>query len=133
MFKRVVDKIYYTMSDLCYKWSKNKNYKYRGAISSNSLLKGHNTLFQEVTCIGCELGEYTYVQKNSFLLNTKIGKFCSIADHVRTGFGNHPYNMISTWPGFYYDTTPELRYTFFKGEPKVRIIRNTGGVIILLK
>lgn len=93
----------------------------------NSVLKGYNTIFVNTSCLDCEIGEYSYVQKNSFLLRTRVGKFCSIADHVRTGFGNHPISLISTWPGFYYDTTPELKYTFHTGEEVIEIFKKAHG------
>lgn len=33
--------------------------------------------------------------------NCKIGSFCSVAENVKIGFGNHPINRISTSPVFY--------------------------------
>ena len=110
-----------------YKSSTEKVYLYRGTNCYRTSFKGHNTVFKGAECIECDLGEYSYVQQNTFLLRTRVGKFCSIADHVRTGFGNHPIQMVSTWPGFYYDTTPELKYTFHKGASVIDVFRTVGG------
>lgn len=109
-----------------YARSKDKVYLYPSAKGTGTLFKGHNTLFSGVCCIDCEMGEYSYVQKDSFLYRTRVGKFCSIADHVQTGFGNHPTQMVSTWPGFYYDTTPELKFTFHRGAPVFNVFRMAG-------
>lgn len=35
-------------------------------------------------------GDYSYVGNDSDIINTTIGKFCSIAAHVRINPGNHP-------------------------------------------
>lgn len=44
---------------------------------------------------------------------TRIGCYCSIADHVRTCFGSHPTSVaVSTFPAFYYDTASGLGYTY---------------------
>lgn len=126
-FSSVINRIYYRIENHKYRHSQNKVYKYRGASSVNSILKGHNTLFPDVICDSCEIGQFTYIQKESSLLLTKIGRFCSIADHVRTGFGSHPTDMVSTYPSFYYNTTSELKFTLFRGEPKVETLRKTLG------
>lgn len=44
--------------------------------------------------IGCDLcSSYietgTYISENSIVRNTKVGKFCAIADNVRTVMGTH--------------------------------------------
>lgn len=112
-----------------YKRSDNKVFLYPKTNVRGTVLMGHNTVFSDTCCLDCRIDEYSYVQKNSFLLRTRIGRFCSIADHVRTGFGNHPTQMVSTWPGFYYDTTPELKYTFHNDTPVIEVFKTAlpGG------
>ena len=48
-----------------------------------------------------ELGDYSYVAKNSNITNVSIGKFCSIGPNFCCGLGLHPTNGISTHPMFY--------------------------------
>lgn len=117
MFKWLKNKIYSLFAFIRYRCSYKKNYLYMNARCINTTLRGHNVIFENSILKDCELGEYSYIQKNSCLNNTKIGKFCSIADNVRTGFGNHPTNMVSTFPSFYYDTSSQLKYTFHVGMP----------------
>lgn len=124
---KLFDFIYYKIENIRYRLSRNRVYKYRHVNSINSVLRGYNTLFEGVSIWNCEIGEYTYIQKHTNLINTKIGRFCSIADHVRTGFGNHPIDKITTFPAFYYNTKPELGFTFYSGEPRINIFRKTGG------
>lgn len=48
-----------------------------------------------------EIGDYTYVARNSCISLTKIGRFCSIGPNFMCGWGIHPLNGISTAPMFY--------------------------------
>ena len=47
------------------------------------------------------IGKYSYVDRNSTISNTEIGKFCSIGPNLLCGWGIHPTNGISTSPMFY--------------------------------
>lgn len=40
--------------------------------------------------VECVLGDYSYVMNDSDIMYTTVGKFCSIASHVRVNPGNHP-------------------------------------------
>lgn len=44
----------------------------------------------------CEIGEYTFIGKDVDITKAKIGRYCSIAPHVRIGQGEHDINEIST-------------------------------------
>lgn len=123
----IIKQIRYQIKLYKFSHSELKNYMYPGSKSANTIMKGHNVLFPNADCYDCEIGEFSYIQKNSCLYKTKVGKFCSIADYVKTGFGNHPTDMVSTYPGFYYDTYNELKYSFYKGKPKTELLRKTGG------
>ena len=43
------------------------------------------------------IGPYTYIGINSFIVNAKIGRYCSIANNVSIGPAEHPRSCISTW------------------------------------
>ncbi len=47
------------------------------------------------------VGDYSYLSKNSTIVLTEIGKFCSIGPNFLCGWGIHPINGISTSPMFY--------------------------------
>lgn len=55
------------------------------------------------------ISDFTYVSYGCVIINTSIGKFCSIAQNVKMGLGNHPIDFISTSPIFYTPNNP-LRY-----------------------
>ncbi len=78
--------------------------------------EGRNRLFENVNIANCKIGYATYIQKNSNLLYTSIGRYCSIADNVITCIGTHPTNYLSTFPCFYYDTTVELGFSYHYGD-----------------
>lgn len=72
---------------------------------NSTLFEGYNVIMNNVTLSNCSLGLCSYVNSNTLLLNTKIGKFCSIANNVQTCTGNHPTSeFVSTFPAFYYNT-----------------------------
>ena len=48
-----------------------------------------------------ELGDYSYLAKNSNITNCTIGRFCSIGPNFCCGLGIHPTNGVSTSPMFY--------------------------------
>ena len=64
-----------------------------------------------------EIGDYSYVAKNSSISHCRIGKFSSIGPNFCCGFGMHPINGISTSPMFY-STKKQNGYTLCK-EDKV--------------
>jgi len=48
------------------------------------------------------MGNYSYISNNSYIINTAIGKFCSIGPRVLIGLGRHPSRTyVSTHPVFY--------------------------------
>lgn len=47
------------------------------------------------------IDSYTYIGRNCIVQNARIGKFCSIANDVFIGLGNHPTELVSTSPLFY--------------------------------
>jgi acetyltransferase-like isoleucine patch superfamily enzyme len=48
-----------------------------------------------------QLGDYSYIARNSSISHCNIGKFCSIGPNFCCGLGLHPTNGISTAPMFY--------------------------------
>ncbi len=84
-------------------------------IDSNSKLEKYNVIFNNTTICNSFLGDHTYIQRNSSVLNCAIGKFCSIGPNVNIGLGQHPIERVSTHPAFYSITQP-LALTFAIGD-----------------
>ena len=69
----------------------------------------HNCNFQTFNKINkytylhqVQMDDYSYIGSNSSIINTTIGKFCSIADGVKIGGGMHPtHTFVSTHPAFF--------------------------------
>ena len=49
----------------------------------------------------CSIGSYTYFAGFDSVMNTEIGKFCSIGSFVSIGPGKHPVEFVSTSPVFF--------------------------------
>ena len=47
-----------------------------------------------------EIGRYSYLGSRCFVVNARIGSFCSIADMVTIGGAEHPLHFVSTSPVF---------------------------------
>lgn len=89
-------------------------YNGEGSKIMNTQFEGHNMIGRKVTLINCMVGEASYINHNSRMIGSKIGRYCSIADNVYTGFGHHPLDFISTHSSFFYDTTSQLGWSMFK-------------------
>ena len=102
------------------KWSLwNKAVFGRHSCSYGSKFEGLNALFSHSSVSGCSIGLCTYISSDTHLNRTKVGRYCSIADHVRTGFGTHPTSrFVTTFPSFYYDTQ-NIPVSFRRGEKPV--------------
>ena len=101
----------------------------------STIFEGRNTLFDNVLINNSFVGYGSYIQKNSNILYSSIGRYCSIADHVHTCLGVHPTNFLSTYPAFYYDTTKELGYSYHLGVPSCQIYKyppNDNGYQIII-
>lgn len=47
-----------------------------------------------------KIGEYSYVRENTIIINSEIGKFCSISRSCIIGMSEHPHHFVSTSPYF---------------------------------
>lgn len=90
---------------LCRKFSSSKIHK-GVRVDSSSFIGRHSVLFSNVALNNTSLGDYSYVQQNSVLLSSKVGKFCSIASNVYIGLVDHPTAMVSVSPVFYDNSQP---------------------------
>lgn len=52
-------------------------------------------------CMNSIIGDHSYLNSSTNLVNVTIGKFCSIATNVKIGMGSHPTHLVSTHPAFY--------------------------------
>ena len=91
----VINKISYEM--------KNKYFKLGYMARINKTQVGTYVKIYERTIVSySKIGDFTYISKDSFIANTIIGKFCSIATGVKMGLGTHPSKQfISTHPIFF--------------------------------
>ena len=67
----------------------------------NTVLGANTKVYEPFFLHDVELGDYSYIAKNSSISNCIIGKFCSIGPNFCCGLGIHPTNGISTAPMFY--------------------------------
>lgn len=77
------------------------------------------------------LGRYSYIGHDSQCVNTEIGSFCSISDHVFIGGAEHPLDWVSTSPAFEIVGGSLIKKRFAKFEvPKTPITKIGSDVWI---
>lgn len=92
-------------------------------IDKGSCLNAQTKLNKHVRVLGGSIinsstvNSYTYIGNNCLIQNTTIGKFCSIANDVKIGLGNHPIDYFTTSPLFYNSINPL----------KISLIENKNG------
>lgn len=78
----------------------------------NSKLGNNVRTYDKVQLNNVSVGDYTYISYDSCVVNTVIGKFCSIGPTCRIGLGKHPtHDFVSTHPVFY-STSKQSGQTF---------------------
>lgn len=84
------------------RWIKNK-LRLLGFFKDDPIV-GERTLISADSIIG----KYTYIGRHCVITKSKIGRYCSIADNVTIGPGEHDIYKISTSSVFYEDPYSEL-------------------------
>jgi len=82
-------------------------------VDDESVLGRYNVVFANSSIIHSTIGDYTFIQKDSFVNYAGIGKFCSIAMRVQIGLAQHAISHVSSHPAFYLFNTPLVK-TFSK-------------------
>lgn len=115
------------------------------AIILNSKVGEHCFVLDGTRFCYSELGDYSYISRNSNIFSTKIGKFCSISWNVSIGPANHDYSRFTSHPilcasRFGMINKGEEYYNQYKGEITIGndvwvgcnalILRNIGGLMI---
>lgn len=75
---------------------------YGSEVNKSDHFEGKNALGSNTRVYDSFMGLGSYIANNSVIERTKIGRFCSIGDNVRTCLGIHPtFRYVSTHPAFY--------------------------------
>lgn len=69
-------------------------------IDYSSIVDKRAKVNRTVKVFKSSIGRYSYIGKNSSLINAEIGSFCSISSGVCVGMGNHDLKKLSTSPLF---------------------------------
>lgn len=97
---------------LTIKKKKNLQFGSKVIITKSTILEGTNAIGNNTKILSSYLGFASYVSEKSTIIDTKIGKFCSIGPNVNCIFGNHPTkNFVSTHPSFF-STRRQVKLSF---------------------
>lgn len=67
----------------------------------NVKLGNYNTFNSKNIIHNSTIDDFVYVANYTKIINSKIGKFCSIGSNVKIGLGIHPTEFVSTFPSFF--------------------------------
>lgn len=84
----------------------------------------HVWLGDYVSLHDVSVGDYSYVNSNTYIKCATIGKFCSVASGVKIVLGAHPVNFVSLHPAFYANNKKMKSFAdgvFFNESPRVTI------------
>lgn len=70
---------------------------------TNSRLKGYNRIDRNCLVYHSEIDEYSYLGSASVIMNSIIGKFCSLSWGITIGPANHDYEYLTTHDFLYND------------------------------
>lgn len=71
-----------------------------------------------------QIGDHSYINANTYVKNTRIGKYCSIASGVKIVLGAHPTDFVTLHPAFYANNKPIETFAdamYFDEAPSVTI------------
>lgn len=85
-------------------------------LNRHNYFEGYNKFYNETKISNSFIGLGTYISSYSYIRNTKIGRFCSIGQNVKTYLGKHPVKeMISIHPAFF-STKKQAGFTFVNND-----------------
>lgn len=97
---------------LSIKRRKNLQFGSKVVVTKSTILEGTNSIGNNTKVLSSVLGFASYISEKSTIIDTKIGKYCSIGPNVNCIFGNHPTNtFVSTHPSFF-STRKQVKLTF---------------------
>lgn len=106
------------LSKLGYFWSKLFQILH-GTATKDSYIHQLAHVSNDCNVIYCKLDKCSYIGVGSWVINTEIGKFCSIGDHVYIGGAMHPMGWVSTSPVFQNvkHSNSKIHYSTFDWNP----------------
>ena len=74
--------------------------KLQGTCVINSHIDKTSVVGRSCNVVGVTMNKYSYFGSDCQIVNSEIGAFCSISDHVFVGGAEHPLDWVSTSPVF---------------------------------
>lgn len=97
MFNKLIKTIYHKL-----KYGNKVKIEISTRITGCSKFEGANKIGQRSELYNCSVGYGTYICKNTEISFSRIGRFCSIGNEVRTIFGKHPTEkIVCSHPAFF--------------------------------
>ena len=110
---------------IIYFWSKLLK-KVQGRAIKNSNICDSAKVEAGSLFVNSSIDKHSFCGYNCEIINTNIGSFCSIANNVKIGGGEHPIDWVSTSPVFYFgrDSVKAKFSEFERAEPLITTIGN---------
>jgi acetyltransferase-like isoleucine patch superfamily enzyme len=95
--------------------------KIQGSAIKNSNISNSSKVEAGSLFVNSSMDRHSFCGYNCEIINTQIGSFCSIANNVKIGGGEHPIDWVSTSPVFYFgrDSVKAKFSEFKRPEPSI--------------
>ncbi len=97
-----------------------------GSIVYDSHVGSWTEIGPNSTIVESSFGDYSYVAGDVQMIYTEVGKFCSIASHVRLNPGNHPMQRVTQ----HHMTYRRKQYGFGDDDQEIFDWRRSNRVVV---
>ena len=70
-------------------------------VNTKCIFEGKNRVGRRTQLYSSQMGYGSYMGNDNCFVRTKIGKYCSIGNHIEVIYSTHPIHGVSTHPSFY--------------------------------
>ncbi len=83
-------------------------------LDSHCEFEGKNRITNNCVVLNTKMGYASYIGQNSYIKNTRIGRYTCIASEVMTVPGNHPTSQFASIHPAFYSTRRQSGFTYVK-------------------
>ena len=115
MIKKIIKELKRFCMIIVYK-KKKVSLKHGVCLSHKNEFEGYNVIGSGTLLFNTQIGYGSYIGKDCNFINTRIGRYCSIASNVKTVVATHPTNtFVSTHPAFF-STLKQAGFTYVEDQ-----------------
>ncbi len=112
---------------LRYRFGRQKIRIFCGTRVYDCRFEGYNSVRRNTCLSNSCIGEGTYIGADCRIAGARIGRWCSLGDDIRIGFGGHPTHFVSTSGLLTMDTTKGFGFAIHRGPERYDHYKKADG------